>query len=113
MQEPVGWLVWPSFYKIMSFKINLSMDQLQYSRTTYDILKLLGDVGGLQGSIFSIVMFVYGWFATFNGKIFVLTNLFDQSNSKFKDSRNSIAPSLQNLLNPSMATTPFFKRCAQ
>jgi hypothetical protein len=84
----------------MSFKINLSMDKLQYSRQTYDILRLLGDVGGLQGSILTIFAVIYGWFSAYNGKVFVMTKLFEQSTSKYKDTRHSVTPNMANLLDP-------------
>ena len=50
----------------------LSFDQTVYNRETYDILKFLGDMGGIIDGLQVIGMLLVGWYGRFNATAFML-----------------------------------------
>jgi len=54
---------------------------MQYSRTIYDILRYLGDVGGLAGSLIALVSIFFSWYPFFKASAFVMEKVFVQPTS--------------------------------
>jgi hypothetical protein len=62
----------------------IASDFDQYRRVTYDMLKLLGDVGGLYTGVFFIFFIIVERLQKFNADAFATTHLFVQSSEAFR-----------------------------
>lgn len=51
---------------------------MQYSRTIYDILRFLGDIGGLAGALTTLVSMFFAWYPFFNASAFLMERVFVQ-----------------------------------
>jgi hypothetical protein len=100
-------VTWPSNYKVLDLKINLDFNEMLYERETYDILQLLGDVGGLQTALFIIVQVSFSWYSSFTKAGFIMENLFQSSSAFFKQARNIMKPSLEGLDKNLKSSSPF------
>ena len=52
--KPSAWIDYPDHYKFASVEFNMSMDQMNWTRSTYSILDWLGDLGGLLDILLKI-----------------------------------------------------------
>lgn len=64
---PSSWQNWPTKYKFIGTEILLSFDVMHTSRTTYDLLALAGDIGGLNEVLNWISVVLVSKFAWNNG----------------------------------------------
>ena len=65
----------------------VSFNRSVFSRETYDILKFLGDLGGLHDALRGIGLLFVGWYSSFNGNSYILSKLYVQSTQKFQSKR--------------------------
>ena len=70
------------YYKIAGFTIFRNMDYTEVTRSVYDALNFLGDVGGLEGILTQIGGFLVSWAASFVGTGYFMTSLFYTRQSK-------------------------------
>jgi hypothetical protein len=83
-QTATSWQNFPTKYKFIGVQINPSFDLAVYSRQTYDILKLIGDVGGLASGMISLFFFFATTYSKLNATAFVLHKLFLTSSDEFR-----------------------------
>ena len=77
--EESSWTDYPYQYKFMSFHFLLDLDILHTDRTSYDVLNMLGDVGGILGLFLTIFRFISSPFAMFRLKAILTSRLFNLS----------------------------------
>jgi hypothetical protein len=58
--EPTVWTTWPTRYKIMSMKIQVNLNRIEFKRTSYNLLNLVADVGGLKTGVFMTFTLCFG-----------------------------------------------------
>ena len=80
---------------------------MNYERQTYDLLQLLGDVGGLQAALFMIVRFLFTWYSKYTKGAFIMENLFKMSSEAFRKERNLMKPSTGGLQLNTSTNNPF------
>ena len=54
-----------------------------YSRSSYDLLQLLGEIGGIFEFALIFGVLLIGWFNRFNANIFLVSKLYAQSTDVF------------------------------
>ena len=77
--EASSWTNFPFQYKFMSFHFNLDLDILHTNRTSYDVLNMLGDVGGVLGILLTMFRLISSPFAMFRLKAILTSRLFNLS----------------------------------
>ena len=92
--------------------MNLDSKLLVFSRSTYDLLTWLSDIGGCKAALFSIAEIILMPFTIFNLKSFLLTYLFRMSSHSSNDQskeNNQSEQKLSHFLNKSntLAATLF------
>jgi len=70
------------YYKIAGFTVFNNMNYTVVTRSVYDVLNFLGDVGGLEGILTQIGGFLVSWAASFVGTGYFMTSLFYTRQSK-------------------------------
>ena len=60
----------------------MSLDTVMISRETYSILDWLGDIGGLNGILLSIVEICVAPFASFSLQKYLLTSFFKKQDNR-------------------------------
>ena len=66
----------------------VSFDRTVYNRETYDLLKFMGDLGGLNDALQAIGYLLVGWYSSFNAGSFMLSKLYVQSTQIFQKKRS-------------------------
>jgi hypothetical protein len=79
-----GWIDFPTKYKFTGMEILLDFNVKMIQRSSYDILSLLGDIGGLLGTLQYIGFLLTSWFTERFAKSIITQNLFTQSKSGYK-----------------------------
>ena len=74
-----SWTTYPYQYKFMSFDFDLNMDIQHTDRTSYDVLNMMGDVGGVLGFLFTVFSFMASPFADLRIKAILTNRLFHMS----------------------------------
>ena len=85
---------YPSNYKVAGYSFMRSLDQVQVSRRTYDLLDFGKDIGGLDKILMTIFSFLVGRFSKYNLQNQIIGNLY-MSKSK-KKSLNGLSPRGEN-----------------
>ena len=57
-----SWNSYPERYKFTGFDLYLDLDLYMISRTSYDVLNLTGDIGGLFSGLCSIGALITHWY---------------------------------------------------
>ena len=79
---PSSWLNWPTAnntsakYKYVSVEFALTMDQKNWSRSTYSLLDWLGGLGGLFDALLHVARVVVGPMAGYTLQSTLVSNLF-------------------------------------
>lgn len=79
---PSSWIYWPtkdnpsSLFKYMSAEFNMSIDRLNWSRSTYSILDYLGDLGGLLDMLIAIAGYIVAPMASYRLETTLLQTFF-------------------------------------
>jgi hypothetical protein len=73
---PSAKYVFPTNYKILGLSISQGQDLIQISRQTYDLLKCLGDVGGLQTCLQAFGMLLVTWYSAIYSSMKMISHLF-------------------------------------
>jgi len=72
-----GWINYPDHYRVTGFELLNNFDVVHISRSSYDLLGWLGDIGGiLQGLEWIGLICVATYYSPSNGNSFVVTQLF-------------------------------------
>jgi hypothetical protein len=71
---------------------------VQYSRQTYDILRLIGDIGGLASGVILLAQILVTSYSQFNASAFLLHKMFKTSSDEFRKQRNLMKPALSNFM---------------
>jgi hypothetical protein len=66
----------PEDYKIIGLSISQGDDLIQISRSTYDLLKCFGDVGGLLSCLQILGMIIVSWYSAINYTMQMVSHLF-------------------------------------
>lgn len=85
---PTSWLSWPSAnktsanYKYVSVEFSLSMDQKNWSISTYRLLDWLSEVGGLFNTLLYVTKVLVGPMAGYTLRSTLVSNLFRYKKSR-------------------------------
>ena len=71
-----SWTTYPYQYKFMSFDFDLNMDIQHTDRTSYDVLNMMGDVGGVLEILLAVFKMIASPFAVLRIKAIVTNRLF-------------------------------------
>ena len=88
-------------YKFSSVEVNLDTKLSVFSRSNYDFLTWLSDVGGCKEALFSITEILLMPFTIFNLKSYLLTNLFrmaSRSPNAYGDENNQSEQKVSQIL---------------
>lgn len=72
-----SWTSYPDRYKFTGFDLYFDLNLYTVERSTYDILQLLGDVGGLLQGLEWIGWALTGWYSTRFRNRFIISSLYE------------------------------------
>jgi hypothetical protein len=71
-----SWDSFPERYKFIGAEIQLNFDTIKETRSTYDLLALAGDIGGLKEALTWFGILLVGWYTKKNNHGMLVSSLF-------------------------------------
>jgi hypothetical protein len=90
-------MAFPNKYKIVGMEILVNFDVVIATRTTYDLLALAGDIGGLKEALGWIGILLVSWYTDLNSRSIMASAMFKQSKSNYRQVRARMHKEEQNL----------------
>jgi hypothetical protein len=81
------WERYSDHYKFVGVQLYLNFDVIHATRTTYDLLALFGDIGGLNEVLGWIGVLLVGWYTDKNANGILNNLLFQQQKAEYKEIR--------------------------
>jgi hypothetical protein len=73
---PSSWTIFPNKYKFIGIDFLVDSNVIMASRTTYDLLALAGDIGGLKEVLSWVGILLVSWYTDRNSRSIMTSALF-------------------------------------